>query len=428
MAALAHVAQGNAATSSQVAAFRAKYNAVTKGNAGVRETASLSSVFWNGVSLALALFLAFSLLASLLSFCRCGPCAVLRVQLMNTVSDKSQRFSLLVRKDSGATIVANSVFSENFGFTGTKGFIGAFVELGGSGDRLVLASTHMPMNGDEKAPEWRVGLDERAGSMTKMMTFLRKQTAWVEGRTTFLLAGDTNMRVDTDGEQLRRAIAASASTEASDAKFADFAGFVEPRFPSSYTCRFQSRDKVAEANRAAYDKCREGGEGYGAVDAQGAVTPVSVCECCRAVVMSLQNVRPRAKKCYVTVLSLKLAPANSTNLPATPSCSLERAAAHHGPGRGSKEEGRARVRRLRREGHRRERGRGQAGAAARVRLRVAGPLPPFLLLRPRHHAPRQPAVQGRLSAVRERAAANQHRSQCRRCSRGRHRQAHPRSL
>lgn len=198
---------------------------------------------------------------------------------MNTISDKSQRFTLLVRKDSGATIVANSVFSETFGFAGTKGFIGAFVQLADSGDRLVLASTHMPMNGDEKAPQWRVGLDERAGSMAKMMAFLRKHSAWVEGRTTFLLAGDTNMRVDTDGEQLKRVLeAAASSAKAEDAKYADFAGFVEPRYPSSFTCRFQSRDKVVEANRAAYDKCREGGGSYAAVDAQGAVTPVSVCE------------------------------------------------------------------------------------------------------------------------------------------------------
>lgn len=202
--------------------------------------------------------------------------------MLNTVTDKSQRFTLLVRKDSGATIVANSVFSENFGFSGTKGFIGAFVQLADSGDRVVLASTHMPMNGDEKAPQWRVGLDERAASMTKMMNYLRKHSAWVEGRTTFVLAGDTNMRVDADGEQLKRVLAAAAdgsSSSSPDAvKYADFAGFVEPRFPSSYTCRFQSRDKVAEAYRATYDKCREGGGKYAAVDAQGAVTPVSVCE------------------------------------------------------------------------------------------------------------------------------------------------------
>jgi len=125
--------------------------------------------------------------------------------------------------------------------------------------RLQFVGVHMPMRPDsETSPGFAYGLEKRTAAMETLKSF-RATSAGTSGlgghsmaeTDATLLMGDTNFRVDNQGEQLLRQLHAAVAGSA-------YYGWAEPKLPSYYTCRFAEAEKAVNKDEPSYTACRKG--------------------------------------------------------------------------------------------------------------------------------------------------------------------------
>ncbi len=92
------------------------------------------------------------------------------------------------------------------------------------------------------------GLEARDAAMAKVNGFIASNG--FSANDAVIFTGDTNFRVDNTGEQLRRMM--------NDPNADAYRGWVEPRYPSYYTCRFAEQDQCVNTDAPSYLACRSG--------------------------------------------------------------------------------------------------------------------------------------------------------------------------